>query len=223
MIISAGNDIVDLGTINATRTKDQRFYTKFITGTETTLYNQPHLADMPFEYFVWMLWSVKESVYKFMQRHNPGLVFSPSKIIVEQIESHRKASIPTITQPEIEAEGFAGLTTYNSIIAFGADNFYSRSIINSNYIATIVNNSNDLENIYWGIKRIDQSEPEYQSRAVRQFLLKKLASVFDTDDLRIIKNTSGCPVLFSGDLRVDIPVSLAHHGHYVAYAFPNLQ
>ena len=223
MIISAGNDIVDLGTINATRTKDQRFYTKFITGTETALHNQPHLVDMPFEYFVWMLWSVKESVYKFMQRHHPGLVFSPSKITVEQIESPWEAFAPAVTQPEIEAEGFAGITTFNSTIVFGADNFYSRTIINSNYIATIVNNSNDLENICWGIKQIDQSEPEYQSKAVRQFLLKKLSSVFDTDDLRIIKNSSGCPVLFNGDSRVDIPISLAHHGHYIAYAFPNLQ
>jgi phosphopantetheinyl transferase (holo-ACP synthase) len=223
MIISAGNDIVDLGTINATRTKDPRFYTKFITGAETALHNQPHLADMPFEYFVWMLWSVKESVYKFIQRHHPSLVFSPSKITVEQIELHREGSIPAITQPQIEAKGFDWLTTYNSIIAFGADTFYSRSIINSNYIATVVNNSDHLENIYWGIKHINQSEPEYQSKSVRQFLLKKLAFVFDTDDLHIIKNSSGCPVLFNGDSRVDIPVSLAHHGHYVAYAFPSLQ
>lgn len=223
MILSAGNDIVDLGTINATRTKEPRFYTKFITGTETVLHNQSHLADMPFEYFVWMLWSVKESVYKFIQRHHPGLVFSPSKITVEQIELQREASIPAITQAQIEAKGFAGLTTYNSIIAFGTDNFYSISIVNSNYIASTVNNSKDFENIYWGIKHIDQTEPENQSRAVRQFLLKKLAFVFDTDDLHIIKNSSGCPVLFNGDNRADIPISLAHHGHYVAYAFPNLQ
>lgn len=219
MIISAGNDIVDLRIIDAKRTKDQRFYTKFITGTETALHGQPHLAGMPFEYFVWMVWSVKESVYKFMRRHNPSLVFSPSKIVIKQIESPGAIVTTAVTQSEIEAKGFDSQITYNGTIAFGADTFYSRSIVSSSYIATFVNNTNKLENIYWGINRIDQSDPEYQSKAVRQFLLNKLAAVLEPGNLTIIKNPSGCPVLYSVDNEIDVPVSLTHHGHYIAYAF----
>jgi phosphopantetheinyl transferase (holo-ACP synthase) len=219
MIISAGNDIVDLRIIDIQRTKDPKFYTKFITGAEIALHGQSQLANLPLEYFVWMLWSVKESVYKFAQRHNPDLVFSPSKIIIQQINFTSNPVPLPIVKPVIESKGFAGINTYTMVISFGAGVLYSRSIVDSRFIATVVNNIADFEAVYWGVKSIDNDGAENQSREVRAFLLKKLASTIVTNSLVINKTTAGCPVLFSGTSQLSIPVSLAHHGHYVAYSF----
>jgi len=217
MIISAGNDIVDLQTIDPARTIDPRFYSKFITGPETKLHSLPQLADMPFAYFVWLLWSVKESVYKFKQRHNPGLVFSPSKIVIEHISL--TLNMAGATNGPIEGQGFDEWFCYSGTITFNRHTFYSRSIINSSFIVTVANNSENFGNMYWGVKPIGNSSPGYQSMAVREFILKKLGPVLEANHLNIIKNPSGCPVLYDGSVETIVPVSLAHHGQYVAYAF----
>ncbi|WDF77971.1 4'-phosphopantetheinyl transferase superfamily protein [Mucilaginibacter sp. KACC 22773] len=219
MTISAGNDIVDLQAIDTARTSDPRFYSKFITGPEIELRSLPELAGMPTEHFVWLLWSVKESVYKFEQRHNPDLVFSPSKIIVGHINPPLSTACADVACEAIEGEGFDMQLCYNSTIAFNGHTFYSRSIITNCYIVTVVNNSDNFGNMYWGVKPIDNSSPAYQSIQVRGFILKKLGPIFETGHLNIIKTPLGCPILYNGLTETTIPVSLAHHGRYVAYAF----
>lgn len=219
MIISAGNDIVDLQAIDTARTNNPRFYTKFITGPETRLYSRPQLACMPFEHFVWLLWSVKESVYKFEQRHNPGLVFSPSKISVQYINSPSGSTSARLPEEPIEVKGFDKQIYYSGAIVFEQQELYFCSVINNAYIASFVNNINSFENIYWGIKRIDHTGTDFQSVQVREFILKRLKHVTPAATPNIIKNDSGCPVLYNGAAETNHPISLAHHGHYVAYAF----
>jgi phosphopantetheinyl transferase (holo-ACP synthase) len=219
MIESAGNDVIDLNQINAERTKEQRFYTKFITGTETLLYSHPPLAVLPFEFFVWMLWSIKESVYKFVQRYQPNQVFSPSKIMITQIEPP-VSSLLIAPELIVEALGLSNRNVYNSKIAFGADVFYACTVITSGYIYTVANDQNNFDNLYWGVKLISQNEPSFQSQEVRKFIMDKLASVLGKNSLSIVKNQFGCPVLYSDAQPTSQPISLAHHGHYVAYCFP---
>ena len=83
---STGNDIVALGSIDNQRTGQFRFYSKILSISEQALYHQPQFAEMPFKNYVWLLWSVKESAYKYLKRNLPGLVFSPAKIIIQHIE-----------------------------------------------------------------------------------------------------------------------------------------
>ncbi|MGZ3833295.1 MAG: 4'-phosphopantetheinyl transferase family protein, partial [Mucilaginibacter sp.] len=84
-MISTGNDIVALKTINIARTKQQNFYRKIISASEKDLYDRQISDKLPFDVFVWLLWSVKESGYKYLQRITPELVFSPTKIIITQL------------------------------------------------------------------------------------------------------------------------------------------
>ncbi len=219
MIESAGNDIIDLATINIQRTTQKRFYTKFITGTETLLYSNPNLANLPFEHFVWLLWSAKESVYKFVQRHQSGLVFSPSKIIITQIIPPASTS-GAGTVLLAETLGFGNQQTYNMTVVFGADVFYTSSIITTGYIHTAANNHQSFDRVYWGVRQVAQSDAAFQSLQVRKFILDKLALVTHKNNLNIVKNSGGCPILFSGAEEINQPLSLAHHGHYVAYVFP---
>jgi phosphopantetheinyl transferase (holo-ACP synthase) len=219
-MLSAGNDIVDLGIINTERTTRPNFYSKFITGTEIALH-QP--LQLPLQHFVWLLWSVKESVYKFVQRHQPDLVFSPSKILIPHIDIPTGLTGLQTPQPETQGKRFENYITYKCTVTFGQDTFYSRSIINSGYILTTVNNADDFGNIYWGVKSIDNDAPENQSALVRQFALARLAQVTGCSDIAIHKNTAGVPTASSQNQQINIPLSLSHHGCYVAYAFCIMQ
>jgi len=219
---STGNDIVALQGINRQRTNHFRFYSRILSVSEQAVYSRHGFPEMPFEKFVWLLWSVKESVYKYLKRIVPDLVFSPTKIIIRGFDIPCRRSetsfggIPWENDNNESAEEF-----YKGIIIFGANIFYFRSKINDELISTVVNNDENFENIWWGIKTIDHSDYYTQSKAVRVFILDKLNSILPDgyDHLRIGKNRLGCPIVLKGDREMNIPVSLAHHDHFIAYSF----
>jgi hypothetical protein len=53
---------------------------------------------------------------------------------------------------------------------------------------------------------------------VRAALLEELRG-FLPGDLQVGKDADGCPVVLSGGQPIDLPVSLAHHDHYIAWSF----
>ena len=79
---STGNDIIGLKSIDPHLTIQQRFYSKILSFSELELYYRKASETIPFENFIWLLWSVKESVYKYQKRNFPDLVFSSGKSIV---------------------------------------------------------------------------------------------------------------------------------------------
>src|ERR1035441_10308452 len=110
---------------------------------------------MPFEEFVWLLWSVKESVYKYLKRIVPGLVFSPTKIFIHGIDPpYRQAlkSFGGIQWENNKSESSEEL--FKGVIICGSDIFYSRSKIHDELISTVVSNDKNFENTIWGIKSI---------------------------------------------------------------------
>lgn len=218
---SAGNDIVALQCINKQRTNNFRFYSKILSVSEQALYYQLRFAEMPFEKFVWLLWSIKESVYKYQKRIVPGLVFSPAKIIIQGIDPpcpHIATSFGSRQWENNNNESCEEL--YKGVIIFGADIFYSRSKIHDELISTVVSNDENFENTWWGIKSIDHTAHENQSKAVREFILQRLNSILPGghDDFHIEKNPLGCPVVIMGAMEMNIPVSLAHHDNFIAYS-----
>lgn len=215
---STGNDIVSLNAIDITRTKQQRFYSKILAASESILYSQ-YQTDITFENFVWLLWSIKESAYKFLQRNNPGLVFSPTKCVVTQLEIPAENQIMNPSVAVLEGIGFDKHPAFKSIVTVGLETLYSRSIVNSDFIFSVVSRDNNFESTGWGIKRIDDTDSDSQSAEVRSFLLEKLKNEFSLHKLQVHKNTCGCPVLVNGIGGINIPVSLAHHNNWVAYSY----
>ena len=59
-----------------------------------------------------------------------------------------------------------------------------------------------------------------QSALVRKFALQSLSTVLAGASLRIVRAPDGPPEVWDGDRPVDIPVSLAHHGPWVAMVLP---
>lgn len=215
---STGNDIVSLNAIDITRTKQQRFYSKILAASESTLYNQ-YQTDITFENFVWLLWSIKESAYKFRKRNNPGLVFSPARCIVTQLEIPAEYQITRSAISILERIGFDNHPAYKSIVTVGAETLYSRSIITRNFIFSVVNLDNNFESTRWGIKHIGNTNSDSQSAEVRTFLLEALKNELQLDELQVHKNADGCPVLVNGTEEIDIPVSLAHHDHWGGFSY----
>ena len=219
---STGNDIVALNVVNRQRTNHYNFYSKILSVSEQSLYYRQGFAEMPFEKFVWLLWSIKESVYKYLKRTKPGLVFSPTKIIIQRIDPPFRRIITSFNGIQWENNVNESCEIfYKGVTVFGPDIFYSRSKIHDELISTVVSNDENFENIWWGIKSINHTGYDNQSKAVRAFILDKLYSILPgaKDNLSIGKCPQGCPVVLKEAKEMNIPVSLAHHGYFIAYSF----
>jgi len=210
-----GNDIIDLQHIDVSRTNNPAFYSKFLANTEHRLYEQLD-THLPFEHFAWLLWSVKESVYKCIQRHQPDAVFSPVNTLVTDI---------TFTSPftsrlafPSHQKGFPS-ACFKSLVHCQNQTYQARSFIyNNKLIYTIALNNDDFEHMRWGIDKIETTDADSQSAAVRKLLLSNLASLFPSAELAVIKHPSGYPYISINKTTANLPCSLSHHGAYVAYA-----
>jgi hypothetical protein len=213
--ISAGNDIVSLSVIDPMRTVQPRFYSKILSLSEQELYSGQAFPSLPFEHFVWLLWSIKESAYKYFQRIDPDLVFSPTRVIVSQllVDDGFYRGIVHSRAGTVPADG-SGAGPDTGLL-------YSRSILHADHISTVVSDDKEFERVWWETSSIDRTDHAGQSAAVRSLLLDKLRELLPSghEGLEIQKTLAGCPVIVKGGERLGIPVSLAHHGRFIAYSF----
>ena len=209
-----GNDIIDLASVDISRAGNPRFYSKILSDTELQLY-YTQFAALPFHQFLWLLWSVKESAYKCLQRHQPDLVFTPVKVVVTQIIATTQNPVSLIG--ELTGTGFHVNNCFRCVVDFNNYRFHSRSVIyGDKLIHTIATFSDNFDSVQWGIKQIERTSPESQSAEVRKFLLARLEQSFPNKELTIAKHSSGYPFIVEDDGR---PISLSHHGGFVGYAF----
>ncbi|EHQ30835.1 4'-phosphopantetheinyl transferase superfamily protein [Mucilaginibacter paludis] len=215
---SIGNDIVSLTNINKQRTNSARFYTKFVTASELALYQTPIVDVVPFENFVWLLWSVKESAYKYLKRINTGLLFSPVKITIQNINI--PANPLFINLIDLCWEGKpVGDWLYSGEVIGEGEKLYFKSIIQNQLIATVVGDHSIFDKIYWGIQSVNDVRHQSQSSLVRQALLNKLKKLFSQENLTIEKHGAGYPIILQQGKLLDILVSLAHHDQFTSYVF----
>jgi phosphopantetheinyl transferase (holo-ACP synthase) len=218
-MISAGNDIICLKNIDITRTNQPRFYSKILTPSEKALYDKATFAALPFEVFVWLLWSVKESAYKYLKRIDNGLTFIPVKFVVTHLQLPFEYILTNLESAQIENKGFEGMPLFKAVINIGPNTLYSSSLVYTELIVSVVNGDENFEGIYWGVKAIDETGCDQQSAAVRAFLLSKLAAIFSFNELTLRKDANGIPVLLKNDRETSVPISLSHHGKFIGYSF----
>lgn len=214
-MLSTGNDIVSLNAINVTRTKQPNFYSKILTPTETALHQEPRFANIPFEIFVWLLWSIKESAFKFLQRVDADILFTPVKFEVDEVQIPSEFDLVNFDRAELIAVGFDGFNAIRSTIKFGEHILYSNSLIYQEFVSSVVNDTEDFGQTHWGIKRIGNKETNFQSAGVRAFLIDNLPY----KNIIISKNPHGIPILLKDSIELPIPISLSHHEYYIAYSF----
>ena len=197
-MISVGNDIIALDIIDAGRTLQPVFYSKILDPVEREMYLEKDLSTLPFEQYVWLLWSIKESVYKCIKRKHTDLRFSPRKIIVRRIDRS---------------------DTYRSLVYFNCISFYAESRVTDKFISTVATNDAGLDKICWDVRQIEDTDPEAQSQRVRSAALDRLQSFFPGDQLQIEKAEAGYPVLVRNSTPTNLPISFSHHHNFVFYSF----
>ena len=215
-MISIGNDIVDLQTINIERTKQAQFYNKILHQSEIALYNK--VAMLPFECFVWLMWSIKEAAYKFFQRNNPALVFSPKKITAGALHLPANFRLQPLAHQVTESGIGIISQAIKSVTSFNGTEVLGTSLVYNQLVHSIVYTS-EKSNVYHGIKQTKANEEGQQSVLVRQFAVKKAQDLLHIPGLKVINNPTGCPALVTDkNEAVNALVSLSHHGGYIAYA-----
>ena len=197
--MSTGNDIVALALTDKDRTSGYRFYSRILSPRELQLFDPVAAAALTFHQFIWLMWSIKESAYKYVSRANPALVFTPLKISVTQL-AIREGFIP-------------------GMVFFGNTGLYSRSFVTGETIMTVVSDQPDFSDTKWGIHAIESADYASQSARVRAFALRSISALLPGEALRIVKTPDGPPVVCAGDQPLDIPISLAHHDRYVAWSY----
>lgn len=181
---------------------------------EVELFKSIDSSSLSFVNFIWLAWSIKESAYKFCSRNNPTLRFSPTKIIINKIQLPAEKNISMAG--ELESTSLDKTISYCCEVSFGGSKYFTRSLINNELIFSVCNNNDNFENVSWGIKNINDSTYQNQSAGVRVFALNKLKSIFNNTDLNIEKKPEGYPAISQ---QPSIPLSFAHHGSFVSYAF----
>lgn len=211
MRISSGNDLVYLPATRSERTIRPRFYSRILTAAEVKGFARLASSRLPFDHYVWLCWSVKESAYKYQKRLFPDLVFAPLRFEMRQID------------PPCGGEDFYGGIVVGPGLLGPTDasgqRLYSRTRVRDGVIVSIVSEDQQFADTHWGFSTIGSAAYADQSAAVRQLALEELSSVLSRDDLRLEKDAAGCPIVLAGGLPLAIPISLAHHEKYIAYSF----
>ena len=205
---STGNDIIDLDKIDVERTLEYRFYSRILNTDEQSAHKTLPFDDLSFVHYVWLLWSVKESAYKYLKRLEPGLIFSPVNIVVSKI-TPKTGSVHSNTA---QTSYFKGKVSIKHVCLF------FESMINEQYISSTVNNNEDFSDVYSEVKYINNDDYASQSFAVRKLALTKLTTIFPKE-LIIDKSETGYPIIRQGEQDIKLPLSLAHHGNYAAFSF----
>jgi hypothetical protein len=194
--MSTGNDIVALALTDADRTRRRRFYSRILSPAER---EHQYATRLPLPLYVWLCWSVKESVYKYVSRSDHRLVFAPLKIPIDRLFRH---------------DGY-----YKGVISRNGEILYSRSFLSDETILTVVSEEEDFMHTRWGLHSIESSGYASQSAAARKFAIQSLSAVLPGAALRILRAPDGPPEIWDGDRVLGIPVSLAHHGRYVSWSY----
>jgi len=204
--MSAGNDIIALAATDEDRTSRPRFYSRIVSPDELSLYDGLTGGGLSFSSFVWLMWSIKESVYKYVSRADPGLRFAPLKIPVSGLR--------------------IGKDQYEGMICYGGLRLFSRSFLADETIMTVISAQEEFSDVHWGLRKIENPDdpagnPDHstQSALVRTFALQSMATVLPGAELRIVKPPDGPPEVWDGERLLHMPLSLAHHGRYVAWSY----
>ena len=192
--MSIGNDVVDLDDPESQLdTLHARWAERVFTSAERRA-----LAASPVRHRLhWALWAAKESGYKALRRLDPNAVFSPRAFEVELEEAPRE-----------ERANCRGEVRHRDA-TFALEIRSERSFVHA--VATASGTPGRL------VARVEPAsgDPRVGVRAATVDALAE-ALHLDAAGLRI---TGRPPAVFSGTASLDVPVSLSHHGRFVAFAF----
>ncbi len=232
-MLLVGNDIVDLNKAGyPDKHKNSRFVSRVFSEHEQRAIFNSKNPDLT----LWMIWAAKETAFKLVSKISGPPVFSHKKFatVLQRFKELDEISIEcaakvTYTEHFFDMRIFANRECVHAVGSGLQDSEKTGSVIFSN---TKFLDSREREK--WGSEiRLEKHFTEAElssirypeSGLVRFFCKQEIASKLKIEpaDLQIIRpeeqNKSLPPFLLLDDKRVNIDVSLSHHGRWLAWAY----
>lgn len=184
-----GNDIVDLKIAGKeSNWRRSGYLEKIFTKFEQNIIKDSLNPDL----VVWILWSIKESVYKAHNRISLIYEFAPSKIEIENLK---------ISEKSASAE-----------ISYHKTQYFSKTEYSKHFVHTIA--IKDSLN-FFGIKilGLKTTSRDYTNILLKKNLIKNSQKVQKTND--------GIPNIVTETEGNEIPISISHHGSYLGIIINN--
>lgn len=192
-----GNDIVDLTTsVIGQGERRLRYLEKILTENEIQILDSLGNEDK----WIWLLWSIKESVYKIIHRSERKMKYVPK-------------SIQCIEVCFISHEEYYSKVVYNGAM------YIAKSLMHDDYISTVATaDSEDMDKIYHESFPIpkDDNQSEYLDNKVRVFYSNLINP--GRKNLTIKRDKNGIPHLVYDEQEIGY-LSFSHHGQFGAFAF----
>lgn len=188
-----GNDIVDLQWAKKLAHHSvSRWLNKVFIEEEIHIIES---SDNPFA-IKWLLWTLKESVFKYVERLNYKYRFSPHNFVCKINDIHSMKAIVNHFEKSYP-------------VHFKID------------IAYIYSSLTDKETGNWleAIIKLPAADYPTQRESVREELFRHYSRETNTPvkNLKIIKDKNRIPNLYDELHQSTFPISLSHHGCYAAY------
>jgi phosphopantetheinyl transferase len=190
-----GNDIVDLALAKRESNWRRRGYLdKIFTPHEQQLIRTAPNPDQ----LVWLLWSMKESVYKLAVRRTQNRVFAPSQIACDFADP--------------ASDHTTGTAYYDGL-------YHTTSTITTHYISTIAFSAHEKPAYSHVILPFETTDFRAHHDLVRAKIRQQAALLFDVaeQEIHLSKDNIGAPA-FAVRGSQKRPISISHHGHFGAFA-----
>lgn len=189
-----GIDIIDIAEAKrASNWERPRFLEKLFTLNEQELI---HASKNSF-IMVWRIWSMKEAAYKLYTQLNPGRFYNPKQFQCEINDTKLKVR-------------------YKDFQCF----------INTKITTQFILSEASLLETKMTSKYLKLSSRNYihQSKITKEALINSISEKRNIlkSKLKISKSEFGIPSMFYNANKLNIGVSLSHHGSYGAYSFVQL-
>ncbi len=184
------NDIIDIAYTRLHSDWQRRgFLHKIFNGEEQDMILS--VSD-PFS-LVWRLWSMKESIYKLQMDATSVHKYNPSKISCHIIDE------------------------INGTVSIDHQTYDTTTNQTAEYIYTYAVKDNRSEIIH---KIININSSEQQSELCYNRLINEVSIQLglNPDKLTIRKSSNGIPSLYFQENKLDIDISITHHGSFGAYS-----
>jgi len=186
-----GIDIIDIAeTKKTTNWQRPRFLEKLFTITEQKLI---HDATDSF-IMVWRLWSMKEAAYKLYTQTHAERFYNPKQF-------------------KCDINGFNFKVTYKAFQCFVTTKITKAFILSE---ASLVEKEMSSKFI-----KLASEDYKIQSKTTKHTLISLISNHFNLveSQLKILKSKFGIPSIYYNSEKLNIGISLSHHGYFGAYGF----
>ena len=183
-----GNDIVDIAEAKKNSNWQRpRFLDKLFTTEEQQYISN---AKSPF-LMVWQLWSMKEAAYKLYIQGNPSRFYNPKQF-------------------ECSINALNGTVRYKDFKCYVNTKIKEQCILSEARLHPSEMTSGDV---------VEISNPKTQSKTIKEALLKVISEQYNIlhSDLKIVKSEFGIPSVLRDSKKLDVGISISHHGNYGAF------